>query len=281
MVKWDWIKKNALTKKNAKRIYTIGFWCVFIWLILAHRFLIQNPPDISTQEDFKSVLLTTVNKQVLIFGCIYAICGFLFLLLRLPFLNIEQLKFFGFEYKVQTEKQEELANKTIEEQRLRELTRLNVIDYLNTLEVREKIVSFYNDYEFNAQEAVKLLDDIIQNFYLDMLDIEIETGYIEIQNEQIIQRNEFEKLQVRIRETINNAIHSSQYEIRQNKYSIIAVPLLWNEEVESYIIFYMRVYSGYMILNESDCLMIQIAWSIIKDNAYMAFYERALENIGV
>lgn len=109
----------------------------------------------------------------------------------------------------------------------------------------------------------------------------IETGYIEIQNKQIIQRNEFEKLQVRIRETINNAIHSSQYEIRQNKYSIIAVPLLWNEEVESYIIFYMRVYSGYMILNESDCLMIQIAWSIIKDNAYMAFYERALENIGV
>lgn len=265
-----------------KNPYFIAFFVVLGWLLIQNWEHIQNPPDLSTRENIKIALLTPVNRQILIIGSIYALVCALFFLFRLPFLDMEQFKFFGLEYKLKAEKEVaitnkavEVANNTLQKHIDMELARLGIIQYLHNPVVERSIKSFYVNDDFKAQEAFELLGSIFKNFYEEQQDVIIQTGFILAPNNNQVDSALLIQFPPSVQKVVQDTIDTQSPQIGED-FKVAAIPLLWDAVNDSFI-FYIKVNSGSMIIDESDISLMDIAWTVMKSSMYVNWCEQELD----
>lgn len=258
---WNWLKSKYLTRQNGKKLVIVIFVIGLVSLIKVNWGLLAKPPAINSLTDFRTAIETQWNLRLFWLGIFYLVATACYFLLRLPFLNIEQLKVPGLEYKLQAQEQKKIADQVIETNRELELTRLNILNMFTQPEFKKTVKHYVTRDQFDMTGALETLAASYRKYLLDGNNIEIRSGVVVVQNGTMV--DSIEDLPVKLQLVLHDVMKSGEKILTGDKLSILAFPVKGQEESSEYCLFYAQSLTPDIKLNEADYLMLITAWDII------------------
>lgn len=221
------------------------------------QYAFQEVKVTTTTEDFKKLFFTGTNLfWITIFGKILlAILAYFVILL--PFRKFESLEFGGFKYKVQAEKQEEIADSEIKTVQADEQKRLSFLYTLVTnVDVFKALSSFVTSYNtFNQYKVTEYLASLLYTTFDHFSYI----GVISVDNGNLNQ-SQMATIEQKISQVIHQSFNLRQKYLDDSQGIYFAVPFLFEETDEDFTILYGSASNS---ITESDLLMISTVWNIV------------------
>ncbi|MGM0882509.1 MAG: hypothetical protein ACQEXQ_15895 [Bacillota bacterium] len=245
-----------------------AFIVLSIYLLFSNISLITDPtqggkiPINSYSDLLKALVQSEVNLLLISIGAFFGLTGLLSLLIRMPFANWEQVKFFGFEYKRKIDEIKDTAKEAVDEAKTLGIVRLQVLDLIASESMYDILKDFYNGHSINGHSATVEVLNGIELFFEEELGKTLHTGVVPVEN-GTLNPSYFEQLPSFVREAVHRAFlypHSLK-PMNRKETSVISIPITVGKINNPYFIVYL--YSHEYMFTNGDIEMVNISHSIL------------------
>ncbi|PWK14973.1 hypothetical protein [Tumebacillus permanentifrigoris] len=236
----------------------------------------QTVTQVTAQDDFSKLFMSGATILFLkVFGAV-AFSALASFAVTLPFTNPEQLKFFGVEYKMQSEKQAEIVGEYNKLAKVAELCRLSVLKSVAGDVMYEWLQAQCIDHQGNLllTDALQGVTNLIRTTF-EGNQIQVGVGLVTVEN-GVLDQHSIQGETRTVKRVIREAFEldkAMSWETLRGTF-IWAVPIhnVENRPTDSFTILYL--YSHMVTFGEADLHMIQTAKKMIENH-----YDNSLREI--
>ncbi|KKM11084.1 hypothetical protein SY88_10135 [Clostridiales bacterium PH28_bin88] len=266
-------KRFSDNKKRIKILTSdllkLAFIPLAVYLLWQNWPAIVFPAGANNLQELIGRLVNRPFTQLISVGTYLGLLIILYFLVQLPFMDLEQLKIFGVEYKRQAEQQKEVAQSTLSGVKVREKIRLCILESLADPAMGNEIAKMVTDGKLEPLSAWAMLARLIEGTYMQVAGLRLEAGIAVIEGEKV---NEAEGTIGPVTEQAMLKAHREQKTENRTlgESSVLAFPVP-GISGEVSLIFWMQNSVG-IEFTEVDETMLQIAWQIILNYADLKVY---------
>ncbi|MBO9129038.1 hypothetical protein [Bacillus sp. 165] len=259
-------------------LFLVGSMITVFWL---HADSFLNPPHMNSAKDLmQAILQNKAIMQVVMIGILLIAFGALSFIVRIPFMRMEHIRIFGFEYKKEADKIVEAAAVELENSRQFEYYRLAI---LSTISNEEFYINKFKPYidEGMKLEAKSLVEEVIaimEMTYREELHIRFNYEVIEV-FEDVLEEEKIKHMPRFVRELgleAKNTKESISFTDTGTRQSAVVSPILFSSAQDnSFLLVFL--YSSEYTFDKTDELHLHALSNTLNEFAVRAVYERILE----
>ncbi len=276
MVKW--YKTVLKVVPSVLTILLVGSMIVVFWLNM-DSFL--HPPTMNTPKDLmQAILQNKAIMQIVMIGILLIVFGALSFIIRIPFMRMEHIRVFGFEYKKEADQIVEAAAVELENSRQFEYYRLAILSTISNEEFYiNKFKPYINqDMKLDAKSLVEEVMAIMEMTYREELNVSFDYDIVEVFDD-VLDEEKLKHIPRFVRELaarakdLKDSISSTD---KGTGLSAVVYPIVFSAaQDDSFLLVFM--YSAEYTFDKTDELQLNALSNILNEFAVRAVYERLTE----